>query len=516
MTPDLFAEAPQYAAATFPEPRPFQVAAHQALREGVRAGHRCQLLMSPTGSGKTYLGLRIAHEALLKRKKALFICDRRTLINQTSRTADSYGLSAHGVLMADHWRGDPDMPFQIGSAQTLHRRGISDEFDVIVIDEAHTQLAVWVEHIQQCRAVCIGLSATPFSPGLGKIFSNLVNATTMHELTQSGVLVPMRVMSCKPVNMTGAETSGGEWTDKAAEKRGMEIVGDVVTEWSQYGENRKTIVFGATIAHCEELCKQFNEAGVMAATFTSDTSEAQREQLLAEYRKPDPLLRVLISVEALAKGFDVPDVSCVVDCRPLRKSLSTAIQMWGRGLRSSPSTGKTDCLLLDHSGNIIRFREDFERIFFHGLDALDAGEKLDKDVRREPEEKEVKACPACGFKPMLKRCMGCGFEIETPAMVEHVPGHMQEVVIGKQKAAENHQHLYEQICTYTRGHGNAETAKKRAAHLFREFVGEWPDRYHFERTPSVEITRPVMNRIKARNIAFAKAKQTGKTQGAPA
>ncbi|URI11046.1 DEAD/DEAH box helicase family protein [Aquincola tertiaricarbonis] len=140
MTPDLFAEAPQYAAATFPEPRPFQVAAHQALREGVRAGHRCQLLMSPTGSGKTYLGLRIAHEALLKRKKALFICDRRTLINQTSRTADSYGLSAHGVLMADHWRVDPDMPFQIGSAQTLHRRGISDEFDVIVIDEAHTQL----------------------------------------------------------------------------------------------------------------------------------------------------------------------------------------------------------------------------------------------------------------------------------------------------------------------------------------------------------------------------------------
>ena len=89
-------------------------------------------------------------------------------------------------------------------------------------------------------------------------------------------------------------------------------------------------------------------AGVMAAVFTSHTTPTERKALLDEYRKPDSDLRVLISVEALAKGFDVPDVGCVVDCRPLRKSLSTAIQMWGRGLRASPETGKTDCILLDH------------------------------------------------------------------------------------------------------------------------------------------------------------------------
>ena len=82
--------------------------------------------------------------------------------------------------------------------------------------------------------------------------------------------------------------------------------------------------------------------------FCADTTKAEREAILKEYRKPDSAIRVLISVEALAKGFDVPDVGCVVDCRPLRKSLSTAIQMWGRGLRSSPETGKTDCILLDH------------------------------------------------------------------------------------------------------------------------------------------------------------------------
>ncbi len=345
-TYSLFHDAPQYATATFPTPRPFQEEAHEALRQGARNGHRCQMLMAPTGSGKTFLGLRAIHEALQKGKRAIFICDRRTLIEQTSAVADSYGLTAHSVLMADHWRYDPSSPFQIASAQTLARRKWPD-VDLIVIDEAHVQMSVWVNKIKDCSAHVIGLSATPFSDGLGKIFSNLVCASSMHALTESGVLVPMRVFSCTKVDMRGAATAGGEWTDSAASERGMEIIGDVVSEWKKFASDRKTIVFGATIAHCEEMARQFNAVGVMAACFTSDTSEVERAALLGEYRKPDSALRVLLSVSALAKGFDCVDVGCVCDVRPLRKSLSEAIQMWGRGLRSSPATGKADCVLRD-------------------------------------------------------------------------------------------------------------------------------------------------------------------------
>jgi DNA repair protein RadD len=502
---DLF--SPNYSSARFPNPRPFQTAAHDALRQGLREGHKNQILMSPTGSGKTYLGLRIAHEALAKGKRAIFVCDRTTLIDQTSATADRYGLSAHGIVQADHWRTDYSKPFQIASAQTLARRQWP-EADVIIVDEAHTKLKAWTEHIPSCRAAVIGLSATPFSTGLGKLFTNLVNATTMHELTQSGVLVPMRVFSCTTPDMAGAETSGGEWTDGAAAKRGMEIVGDVVSEWVKFGEGRKTIVFGATIAHCEELCRQFVNIGVMASVFTSDTPAAERLDLLKEYRKPDSTLRVLISVEALAKGFDVPDVGCVVDCRPLRKSLSTAIQMWGRGLRASPETGKKDCILLDHSGNILRFAEDYTKIFFDGLDVLDMGESLDKAVRKEPEDGEKKGCPSCGFKPFAKRCMSCGFEMVSQSMAEQIPGHMREVVIGKVKAAENHEHLWQQACAYTRAHGNPATMQGRAAHIFNDIVGQFPPRgWHIDNTPGVEITRPVLNKIKAKTIAWVNAQK---------
>ena len=497
-------DLPHYSSAQFPEPRPFQQQAHDALRDGIRAGHKNQLLMAPTGAGKTYLGLRIAHEALAKGKRAIFVCDRTTLIDQTSATADRYGLAAHGVIQADHWRTDYSKPFQIASAQTLARRQWPDA-DVIIIDEAHTQLKSWTEHIPDCRAAVIGLSATPFSKGLGHLFTNLVNATTMHDLTETGVLVPMRVMSCTQTDMTDAATSGGEWTDAAAEQRGMDIIGDVVSEWVRYGENRKTIVFGATIAHCEEICRQFIGAGVMAAVFTSHTSATERKQLLDEYRKPDAELRVLISVEALAKGFDVPDVGCVVDCRPLRKSLSTAIQMWGRGLRSAPEAGKKDCILLDHSGNILRFKEGFEDIYFNGLDALDMGEKLDKTIRKEPEEKEKDGCPSCGYKPFFKRCMSCGFEIVKASDVDHLPGHMREVMLGKAKAADNQYHLWQQACSYARAHSQPEKQRGRASHIFKDIAGNWPpSEWSFDTTPDAEITRAVLNKIKSNNIRWNK------------
>ena len=99
---NLWEETPNYLATTFPPARPFQIAAHESLRAGFRDGHRCQIIMAPTGAGKTYLAHKIALEALLKGKRVVFVCDRTTLINQTSKAADGYGLAAHGIVQANH------------------------------------------------------------------------------------------------------------------------------------------------------------------------------------------------------------------------------------------------------------------------------------------------------------------------------------------------------------------------------------------------------------------------------
>lgn len=507
MNGDLFNTEANYESVSFPPPRDFQVTAHEKLRDGLRAGHRKQLLVAPTGSGKTYLGLRVCHEALHKGRKALFVCDRTALIDQTSKRADSYGLGAHGIVQANHWRRDNTLPFQIASIQTISARGYWPAADVIVIDEAHTQYKATKERLKTTDAAVVGLTATPCSDGLGLSYTNMVNAATMHELTQAGVLVPMKILSCVTPDMAGAETSGGEWTAKAAGERSAQIIGDVVSEWIKHGENRKTIAFGADIAYCKQLAQRFNEAGVVADTFTSETPDDVREQLLKEFNKTDSRIRILISVEALAKGFDVEDIGCVIDARPLRKSLSTAIQMWGRGLRSSRNTGKVNCLLLDHSGNIVRFLKDFTDVYFNGFQSLDMSEKLDKVVRKDDEDYVPSGCPSCGYKPFLRRCMSCGFEKKTLALVNEAAGEMREIRIGKSVIATDKYDLWRQLCAYARSTSKPEKQAGRAWHLFQDITGEKPPRsWMFDATENAPITRGTQNKIKSLRIAFIKGR----------
>ena len=325
----------------------------------------------------------------------------------------------------------------------------------------------------------------------------------MVDLQREGILVPMRVFSGTKPDMRGAKTVAGEWSDSEAESRGMEIVGDVVEEWLNRADNRKTIIFGATIKHCEELAARFNSLGVMAAVFTSNTTPDERKQLLDEYRKPNSMIRILISVEALAKGFDVPDVECVADCRPLRKSLSTAIQMWGRGLRSHPN--KKDCLLLDHSGNIVRFKKDFEEIYFNGLDQLDTGETLDKTIRKDEDESKDSACPSCGYKPFYKRCMSCGHERTSQMVIEAQSGEMRELQIGAGPVVHDRT-IWQQVCTYVRNNGKPETAKQRAFYLYQDLTKSKPPK-EFVYDPvgiNVPLEKKIVNKVRQKQLIWRK------------
>jgi len=492
-----------YSRANFPPPRAWQMRALSALREGFRNGHRRQILTAPTGSGKTLAALQLLHGALIKGKRAVFVCDRTALINQTSARADQYGLE-HGVIQANHWRRDNSIPFQIASIQTLGARGYWPHADLIVIDECHAVYKAAREKILSTEAAVIGLTATPCTKGLGQLYTNLVNTTTMYELTQEGVLVPLRILTCVRPDMTGAETSGGEWTARAAAERETQIIGDVVAEWLAHGEDRKTIAFGADIAYCKELVARFNAAGVNAACYTSETPDDERADLVREFERPDSSIRVLVSVAALSKGFDVPDVGCIIDARPLRKSLSEVIQMWGRGLRCAP--GKPDCILLDHSGNALRFLADFEQVYFEGFRTLDDGEKADRIIRKD-DDYEPRGCPECGYTPFRRRCMACGFEKQKRTKVDESAGVMTEIKLGGRRAATDKHDLWRQIVGYVRG-SSTQRPQGYASAIFRNITGEWPPReWHYDFTEPAEPTTALRNEIRRQLIAYHRRRQ---------
>lgn len=508
MNQDLFDTASTF---TFPPPRDCQTRAIESLREGLRAGHKNQLLVLPTGGGKTIASLMLIAESLKKGKRATFVCDRITLINQASENADKYGLHHHGIVQADHWRRDNSQPFQIASVQTIQKRGYWPPADIVVIDEAHNLQEAHKELLLAKKVPIIGLTATPCTKGLGKYFTHVVNAATMHELTEAGVLVPMYILSCKAPDMKGAETnSKGEWTEKTASEREAKIIGDVVGEWIAHGENCKTIAFGADIAYCNQLVQRFNAAGVSAAAYTSETSDAECAELLKEFRKPDSSVRILVSVEKLAKGFDVPDVGCVIDARPLRKSLSTAIQMWGRGLRSAP--GKTRCILLDFTRNIVRFMAEFEDVYYNGFRSLNDAEKLDSKPRDDADDFTPAGCPQCNHKPFSRRCLSCGFEKPTQALEDTSVGEMREIVIGsgknKKVLAADEFDLWRQVCGYARAYSKPEKQPGRAKNLYRNITGRWPPLdFDFHRTDAAPVTRNTRNKIRSLDIAWRAAQK---------
>lgn len=460
---------------------PHQERGEEALREGIRSGHRVQLVSAPTGSGKTVIGAHLLQQALNKDQPAVFVVDRVALADQTSQTLWKYGIR-HGVAQGKNTFGRSE-PIQVCSAQTLEKRGFFPNFKLLIVDEAHTLRKQTVELIQNCRFPVVGLTATPFTKGLGNVYSNVVNVATTNQLIANGYLAPLRVYAATEIDMTGAKVVAGEWTDREVERRGKEIVGDIVTEWEKktfinFGGPVKTIAFSATVDHGAEICRQFQAAGYDFRQISyKDGNDERRTKLIEAFRRGEVM--GLVSCEALAKGFDVPDILCLICARPYRKSLSSHIQMIGRGMRSAP--GKEFCLLLDHSGNYLGFFDQMEEFFEHGVSKL-SDEGLDNTVREEKAREKKELVCSCGYvmKPSMDSCPACGKERLRMNKVVIRPGQLvslgDEAMAGMKPHLRDSQSVWGQLCAMgiERKKDDIEAARKFAMAQYMNIYGSWP------------------------------------------
>jgi superfamily II DNA or RNA helicase len=155
------------------ELRPFQAAAVQSLRVGLKESFLRQMLYSPTGSGKSVMATGLIKGARLKNKRVAFLVNRVQLVEQMSAVLRRYGIP-HGVIQGENTRREYEHVL-VCSIQTVAKRGLPD-VDFIVIDEAHA-----VAGSKDYRGIIetfagkpvIGLSASPFSKGLGKHYDSL-------------------------------------------------------------------------------------------------------------------------------------------------------------------------------------------------------------------------------------------------------------------------------------------------------------------------------------------------------
>ena len=208
--------------------RDYQEAALDMLREAFKDGHKSIVLYLATGGGKTEIAIAMLEACRVKGTRAAMLLDRIVLCDQTSQRLDKYKID-HGVLQSGHWRYRPSELIQVCSAQTIEKRGEFPGLSLLIIDEAHQSRAQTIEFIKNNPNIkVIGLTATPFTKGMGSVYSHVVSPITTKQLVEAGSLVPLRVFISKEIDMTGAKKVAGEWSQAEATSRGKKITGDIL------------------------------------------------------------------------------------------------------------------------------------------------------------------------------------------------------------------------------------------------------------------------------------------------
>lgn len=472
--------------------RDYQANAIEALRENIRQGLRRNILCAGTGAGKTLTAGSLLKQASGKGSYSLFIVDRVALVDQTSAVFDEYGIP-HGVLQGIHPRYSPREHVQVCSAQTLARRVLPRDPDLIVVDEAHTRYAGTLKYMEQYPdAVKIGLTATPFTKGMANEWDAVVNVIPTRRLIEKGWLVEPKIYVARsPEDSELGLNSFGEFSDESAASAGIRIIGDVVSEWidkthEHFGGPAKTIVFSPTVEHGRELCDAFRAAGYNFQQISYlDKNDQERADKIAEFRRSDSLIDGLVSCGVLTKGFDVPEVRIGVSCKPYKKSLSSHMQEIGRVMRSLPDGSEKKALWLDHSGNIERFAVEMYDVWENGAGELDKSSTLDSKPRERSEQiREKVVCPECSGAIRGSICTACGWERPARSNITVADGELQEFSLERMAmqpraglradCLKEPRKVWEAALTYCfeRSRKGEEHARKWAYGIFR---GVYPD-----------------------------------------
>ncbi len=406
-------------------PRGYQLRMEDDTREAYAAKLRAVLVVSPTGSGKTFFFSRVAAAAAAKGKRVVIVAHRIEIVEQISAALDRMGIR-HGRIMQGHSLTDDII--QVGMVQTVARRlDLLQEPHLLVIDEAHHAVAGTWEKVAAAwrRARLLGVTATPErldGRGLGNAFEHMILGPSVAELIAEGYLASYQYLAPpQEADFSGVATRAGDYAlDEIADAMDKATVtGDAVEHYRQHLEGRSAIAFCVTVAHAEHVAAQFREAGFAAASVDGGMDKATRTDRIAAIG--DGRLQVLTSCDIISEGTDIPSVAGAILLRPT-KSLSMFLQQVGRVLRPKPDGSKA--VILDHVGSVHR----------HGLPDDPRDWSLDAK-KRKPKVPGITTCETCfrAFPQGQARAMAAGCEAEPCPIIssERKPREEMEVLPGQ-------------------------------------------------------------------------------------
>lgn len=366
-------------------------------------GKKSILIQSPTGSGKTALTSHMIKTASEKGMRCWFIVHRRELIKQSMLSFNKVHLNSS--VVANGFVFEPKAMVQICSIGSLQRRYHKLPHPTLIVwDECHHIGAAGWENIFKLYpgAYHIGLSATPVrldGKGLGKYYQELIHGPSVSDLIEQGYLSKYKLFAPSNVDTSGLKSRAGDYKKEELVDlvNNRIIVGSAVKEYKKHCNDKRAIVFCASVEHSQFVTSEFRNAGIYAAHLDGTDDRAYRDMVIKKFTEGE--IKVISNVDLFGEGFDVPAIEAVIQLRPTQ-SLGLHLQQVGRALR--PADNKPHAIILDHVGNYERHgRPDDHREW--SLDGVDKKKDKSETIYTCPEcfavQEEYWPCLECGFKP---------------------------------------------------------------------------------------------------------------------
>lgn len=480
------------------ELRGYQQIAVNAVYDYLRKSDLNPCVVLPTGAGKSIVIAKIVTDAVtLWQGRCLILAHVKELLEQNAAKIAALCPEIDiGIFSAGLNSRDTKERVIIAGIQSVYDKAAQlGSFDLVLIDEAHLIPpdgdGMYRSFLDDMKKInpnirLIGMTATPYRLKGGLICrkENLLNEVCceigVRELIVAGYLSKLRSKNGKyKADLDNLHIRGGEFVAEDVEKAmdNKRLVTAACREIAELCKDRKKVlIFASSIDHCRHIAETIREqTHEECGIVTGHTPKLERAEILDRFRgitqknlfgEAKPELKYLVNVGVLTTGFDAPAIDCVAILRPTN-SAGLYYQMVGRGFRLSPDTGKTDCLILDYGGNIMR----------HG--PVDMIRITENPGRKGNGGAPVRECPQCQsvFPAGRTACPDCGYEFPREEReLRHDSRACSDGILSGESSELEYPVKDVYYCTHTKRNADEGTPKTmRIDYMigFNDFQAEW-------------------------------------------
>jgi len=339
-------------------PNKMQQEALKALEKLQQDNKHKALLISATGTGKTYLSAFAVKKA--KPKRLLFLAHREQILKQACKTfAKIIPDIQYGILSANH--KDFHKPYLFATINMLSKEEnltqfAPTHFDYIIIDETHRAGASsYLKILNYFQPqFLLGMTATPERTDGFDIYQlfdhNIAYEIRLNQAMQENLLCPFHYFGITDITVDDQEINDNStFNDLTTDARVTHIINQ-----SQYygfsGERLRGLIFCSHIEEAQILSQKFNERGFHTIALSGKNSQETRTNAIhkLEQKERSTGLDYIFTVDIMNEGIDIPAINQIIMLRPT-KSAIIFVQQLGRGLRKYPQ--KDYVVILDFIGN---------------------------------------------------------------------------------------------------------------------------------------------------------------------